>query len=89
MPDLGISIERVLAPTPDAWELIAERDAVLVAVYDPEQRHGLSIEQVFQPEACFFIARLGDAAVGCGAFGHYAGLPPHQIATSLFYEKPL
>jgi putative acetyltransferase len=25
----------------------------------------------------------------CAAFGHYATLPPHRIATSLFYEKPL
>ena len=25
----------------------------------------------------------------CGPFGHYAELPPHRIATSLFYEKPL
>jgi putative acetyltransferase len=25
----------------------------------------------------------------CGAFGHYAGLPPHRIAASVFYEKPL
>ena len=44
-------------------------------------------------------ARLLQAAAiglyeGCGfkaceAFGHYARLPPHRIATSLFYEKPL
>jgi len=25
----------------------------------------------------------------CDAFGPYAMLPPHRIATSLFYEKPL
>jgi ribosomal protein S18 acetylase RimI-like enzyme len=25
----------------------------------------------------------------CGAFGHYAGLEPHRIAASLFFEKPL
>jgi ribosomal protein S18 acetylase RimI-like enzyme len=25
----------------------------------------------------------------CGAFGYYAGLEPHRIAASLFYEKPL
>jgi putative acetyltransferase len=25
----------------------------------------------------------------CGPFGHYAELPPHRIATSLFYEKSL
>lgn len=158
MPDLDITIERQFAATPDARELIAELDEVLGALYEPEQRHGLSIKQVFEPNVSFFVAHMGDAAVGCGAvalfgdyaevkrmytrdaargrgvgkalltriereardagkpmlrletgtlqaaaiglyercgfqargpFGHYAGLPPHRIATSLFYEKPL
>jgi putative acetyltransferase len=131
---------------------------VLGALYEPEQRHGLSIEQVFEPNVRFFVARISDKAVGCGAvalfddygevkrmytrdaargqgvgkallariereardagkrvlrletgtlqaaaiglyegcgfracgpFGHYAGLPPHRVATSLFYEKRL
>ena len=155
---MEITIERVSGPTSDASALIAELDEVLGALYDPEQRHGLSIEQVFQPNVRFFVASLGDQAVGCGAvalfddyaevkrmytreaargrgvgkallaqietearhagkpmlrletgtlqaeaiglyercgfracgaFGHYAELPPHRIATSLFYEKPL
>src|SRR6202158_2105642 len=158
MPYLDITIEQPSSATPDARELIAELDAVLGAVYEPEQRHGLSIEQVFQPNVRFFVAHLGDAAAGCGAlalfdlygevkrmytreaargrgvgkallarieseardagmpvlrletgtyqaaaiglyegcgfrpcgvFGHYAALPPHRIAASLFYEKPL
>jgi len=155
---MAITIERAVDPTSDVRELIAELDAVLGAVYKPHQRHGLSIEQVFQPNVRFFVARLGDAAVGCGAvalfddyaevkrmytreaarghgvakalltqiereardarkpvlrletgtyqaaaiglyegcgfrpcgaFGNYAALPPHRIAASLFYEKPL
>ena len=153
-----ITIEHLRGPTPEAAALIAELDAVLGAVYPPEQRHGYSIEQVFEPHVRFFVARLGGEAVGCGAvalfedyaelkrmytretargrgvgkalltrieqeardagkpmlrletgtlqaaaiglyqsagfracnpFGHYAELPPHRIATSLFYEKPL
>jgi putative acetyltransferase len=153
-----ITIERLLGPTPEAVALITELDAVLGAVYPPEQRHGYSIEQVFERHVRFFVARLGGEAVGCGAvalfedyaevkrmytretargrgvgkallvrieqeardagkpmlrletgtlqaaaiglyenagfracnpFGHYAELPPHRIATSLFYEKPL
>jgi putative acetyltransferase len=153
-----ITIERLFAATPDASKLIEELDQLLGALYDSGQRHGLSIEQVFQPNVRFFVARLGDQAVGCGAvalfdgyaevkrmytreaargrgvgkallvriereardgakpmlrletgtsqaaaiglyegcgfracgaFGHYAELPPHRIATSLFYEKPL
>jgi putative acetyltransferase len=155
---MEITIERLCAATPDATGLVAELDEVLGALYEPEQRHGLSIEQVFQPNVRFFVARIGDRAVGCGAvalfdgyaevkrmytreaargrgvgkallccveteardagkpmlrletgtlqaaaiglyegcgfracgpFGHYAGLPPHRIATSLFYEKRL
>ena len=155
---MEITIERLSGPISDASALIAELDEVLGALYEPEQRHGLSIEQVFQPNVRFFVASLGDQAVGCGAvalfdgyaevkrmytreaargrgvgkallgrieaearnaakpmlrletgtlqaeaiglyercgfracgpFGHYAELPPHRIATSLFYEKPL
>ena len=155
---MSIAIEFLTVPTPEAAALIAELDAVLGAVYEPEQRHGLSVEQVFQPNVRFFVARIGDEAVGCGAvalfdgyaevkrmytrktargrgvgkallarleqaardagkpvlrletgiyqapaiglyegygfrlcaaFGHYAGLPPHRIIASIFYEKPL
>jgi putative acetyltransferase len=72
---MAIFIEHLAAPTPEAATLIAELDAVLGALYEPEQRHGLSIEQVFQPNVRFFIARIGDGAVGCGAvalFDNYA-----------------
>ena len=155
---MSIELEQLSGPTSDAAALIAELDGVLGAVYEPEQRHGLSIEQVFEPHVRFFVARLDGEAVGCGAvalfegyaevkrmytreslrgrgvgrallgrieqearavgkpmlrletgtlqaaaiglyeqygfrpcgaFGNYAALPPHRIATSLFYEKPL
>jgi putative acetyltransferase len=155
---MEIAVEQAAGPTAEIGELIAELDAVLGALYEPHQRHGLSIEQVFQPNVRLFVARVGDQAVGCGAvalfddyaevkrmytreaargcgvgkallarierqardegkpvlrletgtyqaaaiglyegcgfrpcgaFGHYAALSPHRIATSLFYEKPL
>ena len=155
---MEITIERPSGPTAEVSALIAELDGVLGAVYEPEQRHGLSIEQVFGPRVRFFVARLDGEAVGCGAvalfedyaevkrmytresvrgrgvgkallarieqearaanrpilrletgtlqaaaiglyeqcgfrscgaFGPYAALPPHRIAKSLFYEKPL
>lgn len=72
---MSIAIERVVGPTDEAAALIADLDAVLGAVYVPEQRHGLSLSQVFEPHVRFFIARLGDDAVGCGAvalFPEYA-----------------
>lgn len=158
MGEARIAIEQVRGPNSEAATLIAELDAVLGAAYEAEQRHGYSIEQIFQPNVRFFIARLAGEAVGCGAvalfddyaevkrmyaregargrgigkallarieqeareackpmlrletgtlqaaaiglyenagfracgpFGPYAELPPHRIATSLFYEKQL
>jgi len=70
---MAIVIERQTGPTPEASALIAELDAVLGALYEPEQRHGLSIEQVFEPNVRFLIARLGDEAVGCGAAALFDG----------------
>jgi putative acetyltransferase len=68
-----IAIEQLSGPTPDAVALIAELDGVLGAVYPPEQRHGLSIEQVFGPHLRFFVARLDGEAVGCGAVALFDG----------------
>jgi len=64
---MDIAIERLSGPTQDARELIDELDAVLGGLYEAEQRHGLSIEQVFQPNVGFFMAYIHEAAVGCGA----------------------
>jgi putative acetyltransferase len=70
---VSIVIERVFQPTPDAAALIAELDAVLGAIYEPHQRHGLSVEQVFEPHVRFFIARLDGDPVGCGAVALFDG----------------
>lgn len=69
---MSIAIERVAAPTREAAALIAELDAVLGAVYAPQQRHGLSLDQVFESHVRFFIARIGGEAVGCGAVALFA-----------------
>src|SRR5436305_14338762 len=68
-----IAIEPLSRPTPDAAALIAELDGVLGAAYEPEQRHGLSIEQVFGPRVRFCVARLDGEAVGCGAVALFEG----------------
>ena len=44
---------------------------MLGAAYEPHQRHGLAVEQVFQPQVHFFIARRGGEAVGCGAVAFF------------------
>jgi len=72
---MNLSIERISAPTAELRELIGELDAVLGAAYEPHQRHGLSLDQLFEPHVRFFLARLDGAAVACGGvalFDDYA-----------------
>jgi putative acetyltransferase len=68
-----IAIDRVTAPTDEARALVAELEAELGAEYPPEQRHGLSIDAIFQPHIRFFVARAGGGAVGCGALAILPG----------------
>jgi putative acetyltransferase len=56
-------------------DLIGELNDVLGAVYEAHQRHGLTIEQLFEPNVRFFLVRLENVAVGCGGvalFDDYA-----------------
>ena len=72
---MNISIERVIQATPDVHDLIGELNDVLNAAYEPDQRPGLSIEQLVEPNMHFFLARLENLAVGCGGvalFDDYA-----------------
>jgi putative acetyltransferase len=71
----AISVERVESPTDEVRALISELEDVLAAEYPPEQRHGLSIDAIFQPHVRFFVARVDGRAVGCGGvalFGDFA-----------------
>ena len=68
-----IAVERTLLPTAEVVALIRELDAVLGVLYPPEQRHGYSIEQAFELHVRFFIAHLGNEAVGCGAVALFDG----------------
>jgi putative acetyltransferase len=61
-----ITVELVSSATDDARALISELDHILSDEYTPEQRHGLALESIFQPNIRFFLARLNGAAVGCG-----------------------
>jgi putative acetyltransferase len=62
-----VTVEHVPAPTDDARALIEELELELSGHFPAEQRHGLNVAQVFRPGVAFFVARLGGAAVGCGA----------------------
>ena len=70
---MTVTLEHVATPTDDARTLIGELDAVLNAESPPEQRHGYSIERIFQPGVMFFIARLDGEAVGCGGVAFLKG----------------
>jgi putative acetyltransferase len=61
-----VRIELVLAATDEVRLLIDELEAVLAAEYPPEQRHGFSIDAIFQPHVRFFLARRHGVTVGCG-----------------------
>ena len=63
---MSIMIERAVETTTEVHDLIGELNEVLGAAYEAHQRHGLSIEQLFEPNVRFFVARLDSIAVGCG-----------------------
>ena len=46
---MNITIQRVIQATPEVHYLIGELNDVLGAVDQAHQRHGLSIEQLFEP----------------------------------------
>ncbi len=68
-----ITIELARLPTDEVRALIGELDRVLVAEYSPEQRHGLALDAIFQPQVRFFLARLQGMAVGCGGVALFDG----------------
>ncbi len=70
---MTLTLERTLTPTADARALIEELEAELSGDYEPHQRHGLSIDKVFQPHIAFFIAREDASAVGCGGLAFEDG----------------
>jgi putative acetyltransferase len=72
---MSITVERVVEATSEVCDLIGELNDVLGAAYEAHQRHGLSIEQLFEPNVCFFVARVDGLAIGCGGvavFDDYA-----------------
>jgi putative acetyltransferase len=67
-----ISVELVPAATEEVRALVGELEAILAAEYPPEQRHGLALDEIFQPNIRFFVARLEGMAVGCGGVALFA-----------------
>ena len=67
-----ITVEPVPEVTDEVRVLLGELDRILAAEYPPEQRHGLSLDEIFNPGVRFFLARSNGAAVGCGGVAFFA-----------------
>lgn len=70
---LNFAIELVKAPTAETIQLLAELDEALSGPYSADQRHALSVEQLFQPGIRFFQVRVDGAAVACGGIAFLDG----------------
>jgi putative acetyltransferase len=68
----AVQIELAPSATEEVRALVDELETVLAAEYTPEQRHGLALDALFAPHIQFFLARLRDAAVGCGGVALFA-----------------
>ena len=82
---MSLVIEQIHNPSEDARRLIGELNAELNAAYPQEQRHGLTLDGIFQPNVLFFIARLDGDAVGCGGVAFEDGL----AEVKRMYVRPL
>lgn len=71
---MNVLIERAMTPSDDVRSLISELEDTLAAEYPPEQRHGISVDAIFQPHVQFFVARVDGAAVGCAGVALFAEL---------------
>lgn len=66
-------IERAKQPTSEVRDLLSALDAELLPLYDPDQHHGLALDDIFKPGVHFFVVRMEGAAVGCGGFALFDG----------------
>jgi putative acetyltransferase len=60
-----LDIVAARAPTPAVRLLVSELEAELSANYPSEQRHGLSLDAIFQDHIRFFVASSAGAPAGC------------------------
>lgn len=81
---MTLDIARATTATPEVVELITELERELSANYPPEQRHGLSLDSLFQPHIHFVIARQDGRGVGCGGIALFSGF----AELKRFYVKP-
>jgi putative acetyltransferase len=81
---VSLILERATASTLEIIALLGDLNRALDLGYAPDQKHALSVEQLFQPNIRFFVARMGGAAVACGGIGFYDG----YAELKRMYAKP-
>ena len=69
----SLTIEQIPAATDEVRQLLGELDAALSGPYRPEQRHALSLDQLFESNVRYFAARVAGVAAGCGGVAFYDG----------------
>lgn len=67
-----IEIMQISDPTDEVRKLIGELDQVLATQYPPEQRHGLSLDAIFQPHVRFFLVRMDNEPAGCAGLALFS-----------------
>jgi putative acetyltransferase len=63
-----IRIQKETPDQPDVVELLAQADARSASLYPLESRYGLDLAGLLSQNVRFYVARIGDRAVGCGGY---------------------
>src|ERR1700748_342719 len=81
---MSLEIERATSATPEVVELITALESELSVHYAPEQRHGLSLDALFEPHIHFLVARQDGRGGGCGGIALFHGF----AELKRFYVRP-
>jgi putative acetyltransferase len=63
---MEITLDRERPDSPDAVTLVEELEEHLAAHYQPESRHGFSVERLVAQGVHFFVLRVDGVPAGCG-----------------------
>jgi putative acetyltransferase len=69
----GLAIRRGDPRDPEGRALLEASHAMMLALFDPQANHFLSVEALAGPDMNFFVARLHGREVGCGALARRDG----------------
>src|SRR5580692_9514718 len=81
---MTVLIERATSATPDVHVLIEGLDSELSPHYAPEQRHALSLKELFQSHVHFYVAYQNCEPAGCGGVAVF----PEFGELKRFYVRP-